>query len=272
VNAVGNRTGEVLWVNSQYESTPTVHNSGAGYGTSEYEPSPFYQLGVAGSQNVTTARVTPDVSDVSTTLSEYDRAGWVYGGGTSAAAPQWAAIIALADQARRGSADHLAPLATTVLASLPSQLQEALYYGPSTNFFLNGGSTTQPADQGYEAKTGLGSPDVVNLISYLATWSPSPVFGMVPVSTTSKTTFPLSIGIDTQTGQLLTNLNGATVELSIVQGTGHVALSSRTTADVTNGVAGFNVSMRGHGTCKLVARFDGMVIDSDSIAVMPGNS
>ena len=86
--------------------------SGSGGGLSLYVPIPAFQRH-AGPRSVN-RRAVPDVSIVgnpNTGVWVYDplRGGWVVGGGTSLAAPLWAAIIAIADQGRavdgRGSLD-----------------------------------------------------------------------------------------------------------------------------------------------------------------------
>ena len=79
--------------------------SGSGGGISSYEPEPAYQDGVQS----TGYRTIPDVSfdaDRNTGVAvydSYDNTGggpWNEMGGTSLAAPSWAALIAIADQGR----------------------------------------------------------------------------------------------------------------------------------------------------------------------------
>ncbi len=84
--------------------------SGSGGGVSQYEPRPAYQSAAHSESN----RGVPDVSydaDPNTGFAVYDsvpygcvlifcQSGWFKEGGTSAGAPQWAAIIAVADQLR----------------------------------------------------------------------------------------------------------------------------------------------------------------------------
>ena len=79
----------------------------SGGGTSPYEPELFYAsanqllpfvLGVGAS-----TRLNPDVSYNAEDFSIYDTdgGGWTLGGGTSAGTPQWAALVAIADQGAR---------------------------------------------------------------------------------------------------------------------------------------------------------------------------
>ncbi len=155
--------------------------SGSGGGTSKYESQPSYQKGVV--TQSTTARTSPDVSydaDPNTGVSVYDSYGnsaanpWTQYGGTSAAAPQWAGLVAIADQGRAlaglGSLDG-------VTQTLPT-----LYTLPASDFHdvTSGSSTGSPrytAQAGYDLVTGRGSP-IANLV----------VAGLV--GTTSTTTSP----------------------------------------------------------------------------------
>src|SRR5207253_3609542 len=78
--------------------------SGSGGGTSLFESKPSFQMTLAGSM-----RSTPDVAlngnpytgyYIYDTVPYWGISGWFQDAGTSAAAPQWAALIALADQGR----------------------------------------------------------------------------------------------------------------------------------------------------------------------------
>src|SRR5205823_10870004 len=81
--------------------------SGSGGGPSASETRPAYQNGVV---TQTTMRANPDVAydaSPSTGFATYDSFnyngtsyGWIKVGGTSAGAPQWAALLAIADQGR----------------------------------------------------------------------------------------------------------------------------------------------------------------------------
>ena len=154
--------------------------SGSTGGLSAYESEPSYQAGVV--TQTTTRRATPDVSydsDPNTGFPVYDSYGtslpWAQYGGTSDAAPQWAALIAIADQGR-------------VLNGLPaitgSQVLQGIYYMPSSYFHdvTSGSSAGSPAiaaTAGYDLATGRGTP-VANAI----------VYAWVGSSTTTTTTTP----------------------------------------------------------------------------------
>jgi subtilisin family serine protease len=131
----GSYAGEVAW-------------SGSGGGISLYETEPAYQVGVQS----TGRRTTPDVAydaDPATGFSVYQGGTWQTVGGTSAGAPQWAGLIALADQQR----------ARPALYSLPAADFHDVVIGG--NGFLAG--------TGYDFVTGLGTPVANRLVSGLAT-------------------------------------------------------------------------------------------------------
>src|SRR5260221_1381849 len=76
-------------------------------------------------------------------------AGWLQIGGTSGATPQWAALLAIANQGR--GLKGLAPL---------NGAQSALYNLPATDFhdITTGSNGGYGAGPGYDGVTGLGSP------------------------------------------------------------------------------------------------------------------
>ncbi len=131
--------------------------SQSGGGVSAYEPEPAYQLGV----QLTGYRTTPDVAydaNPQTGVDVYQGGSWFIVGGTSAGTPQWAGLIALADQER----------AQLGLGTL-NQAQKPIYNLPSTDFHqVLFGENGFPAGAGYNFVTGLGSPVASSVISNLA--------------------------------------------------------------------------------------------------------
>jgi subtilase family serine protease len=140
--------------------------SGSGGGVSIYEKKLAYQ-----SRFTYSMRTIPDVSydaDPSTGFSVYDStayagsSGWFQMGGTSAGAPQWAGIIAAADQLRK--AKSKAVLAAYTSSTYPSPANTAIYalttgLSDVASGASNGtcGSICTPG-AGFDAVTGLGSP------------------------------------------------------------------------------------------------------------------
>src|SRR5205807_5405207 len=89
IDGSDNYLGEIAW-------------SGSGGGVSVYESQPTYQAGISPQSG--TRRAVPDVAFNGASASPfavYDTAaygGWLTVYGTSAGAPQWAALVAIADQ------------------------------------------------------------------------------------------------------------------------------------------------------------------------------
>ncbi|HEX4794133.1 MAG TPA: S53 family peptidase [Humisphaera sp.] len=151
-------------------------STGGGYST--MEPQPQWQLGAQS----TGARSAPDVSydaDPNTAFAVYDSipyqdtTGWQQIGGNSAGTPQWAALIAIADQGRalagRASLDG-------VTQTLPALY--GLYSAPGTGGYANyttffndvkdaANATDVQAVAGYDTATGLGTPHAANIINAL---------------------------------------------------------------------------------------------------------
>jgi len=88
--------------------------------------------------------------------------GWYVVGGTSSGSPQWAGLIAIADQMAGADLGYINP-ALYQLASNPSQYANDFYdvtAGNNQTSSIPGYS----ASPGWDAVTGLGSPNVANLI------------------------------------------------------------------------------------------------------------
>ncbi|HUY56046.1 MAG TPA: S53 family peptidase [Candidatus Nanopelagicaceae bacterium] len=95
--------------------------------------------------------------------------GFYFFGGTSEGSPSWAAITALADQAAGHPLGQLNPLLYSIYANARAYAADFHnIYGPGqTNAF--GSTVGYPATSpGYNLPTGLGTPNVANLISSLA--------------------------------------------------------------------------------------------------------
>ncbi len=134
--------------------------SGSTGGFSSFEAEPSYQTATLQSAGLSDgARTVPDVSldaDPSTGYSVYDsvpydgESGWFDVGGTSAAAPAWAGLVAIADQG-------LAIAGHGTLST--NELLNELYSLPSSDFHdVTSGSNGYSATAGYDLVTGLGTP------------------------------------------------------------------------------------------------------------------
>jgi kumamolisin len=169
-------SGEVVW------NDIATSSSASGGGVSSYFAKPSWQAGgsVLAAQSM---RCVPDVAAISTSnLTNVDLGGnylpqngpapvLVFQGGTAGGAlgtslscPVWAAVTALINQARATSGlgpigllnPHLYPLAGT----------------SAFNDVTSGTNGAYSAGPGYDLCTGLGSPNVVNLLAELAGTAP----------------------------------------------------------------------------------------------------
>ena len=170
--ASGRPTRPTWWRWAEHASRPVLpaaltarRSAGAfgGGGPSQYEREPGYQAGMQSSG----VRTIPDVAynadpqsgfAVCDSLDPYATAGWDVIGGTSAGTPQWAALLAIANQER--IAGHLPPLRSAAAD---------LYQLPIADFHdVTVGSNGLSAGPGYDLATGRGSPYANRIVHALA--------------------------------------------------------------------------------------------------------
>ncbi|MBR8253105.1 S53 family peptidase [Burkholderia ambifaria] len=156
----GNYIGEAAW-------------SGSGGGVSTIEAEPAGQTGwpvpVAGKRGV------PDVSydaNPSSGFAVYDsvtyqgQAGWFQVGGTSAGAPQWSALVAIANSLRAAAGKHALSGTYDTLYTVGKSAYGSDYHDVTTGSNGNCGSVCNAAG-GYDYVTGLGSPIAPPLVQAL---------------------------------------------------------------------------------------------------------
>jgi subtilase family serine protease len=183
--------------------------------TTSYQPS---NLATAGNKGSTTHRMVPDVSlnaDPSFGYPIYEGGSWGVYGGTSCAAPLWAAFTALVNQSR-------------VAHSLPriGFVNPAVYaIGTSSNYStafhdIADGSTNlyYPATTGYDLTTGWGSFNGGGLFTLLATATSAP-YAPSSVTTTAGTnsvtvSWSSSLSATSYTISRSTTANGTYTELA----------------------------------------------------------
>jgi len=164
-----------------------------GGGPSAVYPRPSWQDGVLASAG--DHRLLPDISWNAavnggvlvyiTAYTTYQRSGWHVYGGTSAASPQLAALVALAEQER--TAAHKAPLGNVnpLIYANPSWFNDvvAQSFGTALSGQLDDNTLWQfnadgsvspgpvpgwPTSPGYDMTTGLGTPNAAAFVSGLA--------------------------------------------------------------------------------------------------------
>jgi kumamolisin len=138
---------------------------------------PTWQEGfgtVANLGSTATKRMVPDVSldaDPNTGYSIYYSAGWYIYGGTSCAAPLWAAFTAIVNQERAAGGLSTIGFINPILYNIAkSSSYTSLFHDiqdGSTNF-------KYPAVTGYDMATGLGTFQGNNLLATLGTLGPAP--------------------------------------------------------------------------------------------------
>jgi hypothetical protein len=147
--------------------------SGSGGGISSYESQPWWQAGFSDNYS-TTNRTGPDVSYVgnpSTGVTIIYAGQHIVLGGTSVGAPQWAGMLAIADQQMNAwGYDTLDGSSLT----LPGIYQVASWYGNGAydgadyHDVVGGSAGGNQAVAGYDLATGLGSPIAPSLAVDLA--------------------------------------------------------------------------------------------------------
>jgi subtilase family serine protease len=189
-NAAGDRASETVWNDG-------TEVGASGGGVSSFWPMPSYQSGAPRSLHVINGnssgsqcnassgdcREVPDVSadgDPGTGYVIYwngqgdasgfppPTPGWQVVGGTSAAAPAWAALIALANASGRCGGVPIGfanPGLYDAAASAYSTDFNDVISGNNDMTGLNGG--LYPAGGGYDMATGLGSPNAAALVQSL---------------------------------------------------------------------------------------------------------
>jgi subtilase family serine protease len=171
-HTTGTWIGESAWSLPYGDPDSLVQGSGGGF--SHLFGRPSYQNGVDG---IGAMRGVPDVAAdanphtgfpvvTSDGTSSYSLSGH---GGTSAAAPTWAGIIALADQYAKRHLGFVNPAIYQIARS--SQYDQAFHdvtAGNNTAEFHQGTITGYQAGPGWDAVTGWGSPNASVLVPLLA--------------------------------------------------------------------------------------------------------
>ena len=176
----------------QSETTWNSYGGGGGGGISVEWPIPAYQAGVVGSaasQGSTTQRNVPDVSlDADPNNSGYSiyfGGGFTIYGGTSCAAPLWAAFTALVNQKRAASGYSLLGFANPPIYGIATSSAYANDFHDIAD-----GSTNEyyPAVTGYDDATGWGTFNGANLLADLSNFGAAPVAPSAPKSLTATPT------------------------------------------------------------------------------------
>ena len=209
--------------------------SGTGGGTSAYTATPGYQNSSVPGMGVLAHRTVADVSfNADPSTGQYivtiapgsSSQTWLSIGGTSLATPQWAGLIAIANAER------------AVAAKTPLGLPHSVLYGqistaPATyaSAFADiihgsdGSCATCSAKTGYDAVTGLGTPNAASLLSALSGAAPvvaAPVVTAASISGQVGTALSFTVSA-TAADALSYSLTGAPSGMTVNATTGVVS-------------------------------------------------
>ncbi len=269
--------GTSLSLNSDSTYSSESAWSGSGGGISAYESQPSYQQGVV--TQSTTKRTSPDVAydaDPNTGVPVYQTdgngsGGWLQYGGTSAAAPQWAALIAIADQGR----------ALAGKSALSTSTLMPMLYGASSSDFhdvttgSSSGSPSESAGTGYDLATGLGTPVANRLVPDLvvsSTSNPTATHFSIsaPSSATAGNSFSVTItALDANNHQV----SGYTGTVHFTSSDGLAGLPSNYTFTSTDaGSHTFTITLKTAGSQTLTATdtSTSSIVGNATISVTPG--
>jgi kumamolisin len=201
------------------EATWNDASGASGGGISAIWPIPSYQSSINTTANggSSTMRNVPDVAlnadPISSPYSIYFQGGWWSVGGTSAAAPLWAAFTALINQRNAGLGDATLGFANPTLYELATSTSSSTLFNDITignNGYYNAGP-------GYDDATGWGSFKGSALLGAVIT-GPAPIDYSALASVYA---YPNPWDIRRETQRLITFANlpdGATVKIFTLSG------------------------------------------------------
>jgi YVTN family beta-propeller protein len=178
LTALGPKPTESVWDETLNSSADLPAGAGGG-GISIFWPMPSYQSGPgvvsddsSGVPCGNTSGLCREVPDVSASADPYhgyviyEQGSWSASGGTSAAAPLWAAITALLD-VQQGSMHALGFLNPSLYQLVADGEPIVNDVTSGNNDYTTTGGGLYPATTGYDMATGLGTPIGTGLSQYL---------------------------------------------------------------------------------------------------------
>jgi kumamolisin len=163
VNGASNRANEMVWSDSS-DLSSCKNQWGSGGGNSLDFVRPTWQSMDSANSRYSNGnhRLVPDISAVAYALAVYFEGQWGAVGGTSAAAPIWAAGLALVNQGliQQISKFTASPQLFYVVAQSPSGLHPFYDVTRGNNLYY-------PATPGWDYSSGLGSPNLADFYNVL---------------------------------------------------------------------------------------------------------
>ncbi|MGH9127443.1 MAG: IPT/TIG domain-containing protein [Acidimicrobiales bacterium] len=241
LTALGSPPSEVAW----NEAGAQIGASGGGFSDVWIEPawqralvSEGSAVSLCGSKADEACRGVPDVSasaDPNRGFTVYTKGAWRAIGGTSAATPVWAALVALTNATRACDGAPVGYLDPRLY-----QLGQAQYLHGGTRYFndITSGSNDYtglagglyPAARGWDPATGLGSPVATNGLGPgggLAAGLCASVVSGRPPGATAPVVSSLSPSSGTDKGGTVVTINGASLAGASAVSFGDVAVSGK---------------------------------------------
>jgi subtilase family serine protease len=191
---------ETVWANAN-NHLHGPEGAGSGGGLSSYFKEASWQTGTGVSNQYSNGyREVPDVTAFGDNVAGYSvyctvtaaacpTTGWIKLGGTSVAAPFWAACLLLINQYLTTSGQGTLGLVNPALYKLYNATQTY----PAFHDITSGNNLYYPTTVGYDMASGLGSPDVYNIArdlvpvttvsSSTVSVTPTPTVGVTPTPT-----------------------------------------------------------------------------------------
>ena len=201
--------------------------SGTGGGVSAYTPTPSYQSSAVPGVGTLAHRAVADVAfNADPSTGQYlaiitpgsSTVNWMSAGGTSMSTPQWAGLIAVANAQRAAASQAVLGDPHTALytqiATVPGTYAADL---KDITSGADGSCSACGAKTGYDEPTGLGTPNVSNLLSTLtgATVAPTaPVVTSASISGTVGTALSFTVSV-TAPNAVTYTMTGAPSGMSI---------------------------------------------------------
>jgi hypothetical protein len=250
LTSIGPPPSETVW------NASATFGAGGG-GISAFWPMPSWQTGLGVNSDSsgapcsapagTDCREVPDVSasaDISHGYVVQFQGRWMTVGGTSGAAPVWAALVSLADEGCTSPAGLVNP----ALYAHESDLNDIT---SGNNDYLPSGNTSglYPATAGYDMASGLGSPTSALFAPGVLCTGPASKLSVTtqpPLNSGVGSTFNLGVSVEDTSGDVVSTDNADSVTLAITPGTGPAAATLACTSNpvkVSAGVANFMCSI-----------------------------
>jgi kumamolisin len=164
LNKTGGRADEVVWGNAKADKSKCKNSWGGGGGLSKVYKQPSWQTGSGVKNQYSTGyRQMPDVSGPADYLPIVFEQEWTYGGGTSAAAPIWAAGQVLVNQATIKNTRKYAfgPKIPYLLSAKTGKYHPYFDVTKGDNLYYK-------ATSGWDYGSGFGVPNLADVYNVLA--------------------------------------------------------------------------------------------------------